>query len=321
MADIEYTHSAFDYLSISGRVGQTVEITIVTGTPPSSFNLLRPLPAGLFLANNIIQGTLLMAESAVYNVGGAGPYFIWSYQGIDYEKGGAYNILPALAEPTPPSTVNVDDLAAILAALNLGGGGGGTTTVDPNLPPPDPTGGLTGTNAEGDISVPVDFDLTTDQVFIPNGFSLPTAGEASPIALPDWAPGTFSIGSILSVKEGDRFPIAIGFLRPSELIEVGGITSIKVFARERAGERLLELSETGHVLMAGVTRYKVVLNLQSAALRSILRSYESPNGAYVDLMCEIRLTVTIPAVGSAPESVLVRTSHTFALRFEQKMGS
>ncbi|MEQ1842893.1 MAG: hypothetical protein ABL994_21035, partial [Verrucomicrobiales bacterium] len=185
----------------------------------------------------------------------------------------------------------------------------------------DPTGGLNGTNAEGDISVPIDFDLTTDQVFIPNGFSLPTAGVPSTASLADWGPGTFTIGAIMSVKENDRFPVAVGFLRPGELIEVGGISNIEIFARERAGERRFDISEAGFVQMEGVKRYKVILNLQSAGLKSILRSYESPDGAYVDLMCDIRLTVTIPGSGSGPDSVLVRTSHTFALRFEQKMGS
>lgn len=310
MADIEYTHSAYNYLTISGRVGQTVAITMDPGIG-NSWSLTGPLPAGLAVVGNIIQGTLITVQSADF-----AEYFTHDTGGGSvFDRGGSYNIVAAVT--TPPS-IAVDDLTAILAALNSGGGG--TTTVDPNLPDTDPNGSLNGTNAEGDISVPIDFDLTTDQVFIPDGYSLPTAGEASTVALPDWAPGTFSIGSIMSVKEGDRFPVAIGFLRPSELIEVGGITSIEIFARERAGEKRYDLSEAGHVLMDGVTRYKVVVNLQGTALRDILKSYESPNGAYVDLMTEIRLTVTIPADGSTPESVLVRTSHTFALRFEQKMG-
>lgn len=310
MADIEYTHSAYNYLTISGRVGQTVAITIDPGIG-SSWSLTGPLPAGLAVVGNIIQGTLIAVQSADF-----AEYFTHDTGGGSvFDRGGSYNIVAAVT--TPPS-IAVNDLTAILAALNSGDGG--TTAVDPNLPDPDPTGGLNGTNAEGDISVPIDFDLTTDQIFIPNGFSLPAAGNDVTATLPDWAPGTFTVGSIMSVKEGDRFPVAIGFLRPGELIEVGGITSIEVFARERAGEKRFDISEAGHVLMDGVKRYKVVLNLQSAGLKSILRSYESPDGAYVDLMCEIRLTVTIPAAGSAPESVLVRTSHTFALRFEQKMG-
>lgn len=318
MADIEFTHTGYGLLQISGRVGQTVSIT-VDGGPNATYAtvFLKPLPVGLIYdyTTDLITGTLLTTESHSY-IDADGP-MLRKYDGLGVmvDVDGQVDVIAAV---TTPASVAVDDLTAILAAINTGGEG--ATTVDPNLPDTDPNGSLNGTNAEGDISVPIDFDLTTDQVFIPDGYSLPTAGEASTVALPDWAKGTFSIGSIMSVKEGDRFPVAIGFLRPSELIEVGGITSIEIFARERAGEKRYDLSEAGYVLMDGVTRYKVILNLQGAALKDILKSYESPNGAYVDLMTEIRLTVTIPAAGSAPESVLVRTSHTFALRFEQKMG-
>jgi hypothetical protein len=321
MADIEFTHSGYGLLQISGRVGQTVAITLDGGPgSPASTVFTQPLPVGLIYdyTADLISGTLLAVESHSY-IGAEGP-MLQKYNGVGgmTDVDGQVDILPALVTP---STISLEDLTAILEALNPPDSGGGTTTPDPNLPVPDPNGGLNGTNAEGDISVPIDFDLTTRQVFIPNGYSLPAAGEESKVDLPDWAPGTFSIGAIMSVKENDRFPVALGCLRPAELIEVGGLTNIEFFARERAGERRFDISESGFVQMEGVMRYKVILNLQSAGLKSILKSYESVNGAYVDLMCEIRLTITIPAVGSGEDSILVRTSHTFALRFEQKMGS
>ena len=312
MADIQFTFDepADSILQFTGRVGQTVQITLDI-TSATSYRLNLPLPAGLTLDSGVISGTLMQSETLSYPTDG--DVFI----NVIGASGNIFGYMVVLPATTSASLTTNDVTTIIEAAL---GTGDEASTSSASTPTPDPNGYLTGTNAAGDISIPVDFDLETDQVFIPNAPALPTAGEESTAALPDWAPGTFSVGSIISVKEDDRFPLAIGFLRPSELIEVGNLTSIEVFARERAGETRYDISEAGQTKMSNLNRYKVILNLQGQPLKDILNSYESPDGAYVDLMAEIRLTVTIPAAGSAPESILQRTSHTFALRFEQKMG-
>lgn len=309
-------------LQFTGRVGQTVAITLDIGDA-TTYTLNRPLPAGLTLDGALIAGTLMREEVLLYDkiddegVTDSDDYLL-GHNGTTITSNALLPAYMVVLPATTPASLSTSDVTTIInAAL---GNGSTTTTASASGPTPDENGYLNGTNAAGDISIPVDFDLETDQVFIPNAPALPTAGEDSPIALPDWAPGTFSTGSIISVKEDDRFPLAIGFLRPGELIQVGNLTSIEIFARERAGERRFDISESGYTLMSNVKRYKVILNLQGQTLKDVLKSYESPNGAYVDLMTEIRMTVTIPAAGSAPESVLQRTSHTFALRFEQKMG-
>lgn len=311
MADIQFTFDKTGLLQFTGRVGETVEITLaIPGA--AAYSQVSPLPAGLTLNGSTISGTLLREEVISYD--GTTEYLLVT-TGAPSSTVGAYMVVLPV---TTAASLTTDDVTDIIAAAL--GTSSDSDAASTSTPTPDPNGYLTGTNAAGDISIPVDFDLETDQIFIPNAPALPTAGEESTAALPDWAPGTFSVGSIISVKEDDRFPLAIGFLRPGELIEVGNLTSIEIFARERAGETRYDISEAGHTKMSNLNRYKVILNLQGTELRNVLNTYESPDGAYVDLMAEIRLTVTIPAAGSAPESVLQRTSHTFALRFEQKMG-
>ena len=320
MADIEFTHTGYGLLQISGRVGQTVAITI-DGGPNSTYAtvFLKPLPVGLIYdwTTDLITGTLLSEESHSY-IDADGP-MLRKYNGV----GGMTDVdgqVDVLAAVVTPNTLTLEEVAALIAAMNPGSGGG-TPPPGPNLPQPDPDGALNGTNAEGDISQTIDWDLESRQILVPNGFDLPTAGEPSPIALPDWAPATFSVKSIMSVTEKDRFPLALGFLRPAELILVGGLTKIEIFARERAGERWFNLLEDGFVEMENVKRYKVMMNLKSAALRGLLKSYESPNGAYVDLISQVRATITIPGSGSGSDSVIERSSQIFALRFDQNIGS
>lgn len=323
MADIEYTFENYrNQLTVYGRVGQSVQITFdVPEATTGYFAGNGVLPPGLqWESPDKIVGTLLVAGEYLPSGGNYGGWANYNTPIVDPSDGATYYGVSGTwtideAVESPATTSEILDLLQRLVDLN---DGNGVDVSGSNPVTPDGTQYLTPANAENELAIEVDFDLITDQVLIPDVPTLPAAGVPSTATLPDWAPGTFTIGSIISVKEGDRFPLAIGFNRRGTLQEFENLTSIEIIAKEFAGEDKINLEEGDPTKMQDLNRYKVMLDLAQADLTDILDSYESPDGAYVDLMCEIRMTVDNTVSGGS-SNIQTRTSHTFALRFEQNL--
>jgi hypothetical protein len=322
MADVIFTHDNQGVLNVGARVGDNVEITLnvpIANTTGTNYSAVGVLPAGLILTNGVISGTPLQSGT-FSSLSSDGSTF-----GIRYQQGstgGLFYFGFSFTILSQAETVSTEALASIAKSLGVGSDDNDDGTDSSSSLQFDPDGFLDAVNAQGEIAIELDFDLISDQAIVPDVPALPAQGEESPIALPDWAAGTFSTGSIISVKEDDRFCLAIGFLRRGALQELDNIASLEIFCRVNAEERSIKITEgdglSSFVKMTSLNRYKVVLDLDNAQLKQILKSNIKPSGGYVDLMAEIKVVLDV-GEGSASET-LERKSHTFAIRYAQKMS-
>lgn len=97
--------------------------------------------------------------------------------------------------------------------------------------------------------------------------------------------------AVFLVKEGDRFPVAIGFTRDGVLQDLD-LRTLKAYASEFAPDEPNDLLESFTKVGEGdETRFYSTMAITESLWEGILSNYEEDQGTYVDTLAEIEYTV------------------------------
>jgi hypothetical protein len=100
--------------------------------------------------------------------------------------------------------------------------------------------------------------------------------------------------AVLLVKEGDRFPVSIGFTRDGVLQDLT-LRSLRMKCKEFEPDAVLALLE-GDFTKTGsgdTTRFESVLNVKERAFAGVLSNYEEDFGTYLDALAEIEFSILV----------------------------
>jgi len=138
-----------------------------------------------------------------------------------------------------------------------------------------------------DIGIPINFDIITGAITIlgiPDGFVFGppiTAFRSEGLQQP-----------IMRVKQGDRFPVDIGFIRDGVLqdLELG---TLKIKAKEFAPDQELTLTNQAWEKQntGKFTRYRTIMHMEKAVWQAALSNYEQDSDIYFESLAEIEMTV------------------------------
>ncbi len=160
------------------------------------------------------------------------------------------------------------------------------------------------------LEVPIDFDLITGKVSIPGLALGPAVLQENLATQGDEAAGVPESKAVLPVKLGDRFPMAVGFMK--ELASQGAVLKeLNVAVKEYDTEKAFALNTgTDMVEVSGDTgpRYRTIISLDRAKLKNVVASYANIAGTYVPMLAEIEAVLEFAPdlyTGNDVESFLI----------------
>lgn len=139
---------------------------------------------------------------------------------------------------------------------------------------------------EGEITIEINVDLITGGVSVIGmdgaEFGPPTAEKRD----------DGYNRAVMLVKEGDRFPVSIGFTRDGVLQDLD-LRSLKMRCKEFEPDGILGLlesafSKTGE---GDKTRFASVMNIKEGTFAGVLSNYEEDDGTYLDALSEIEFSI------------------------------
>lgn len=100
--------------------------------------------------------------------------------------------------------------------------------------------------------------------------------------------------AVMLVKDGDRFPVSIGFTRDGVLQDLD-LATLRMKAKEFEPEGALNLLDDNFekVGEGASTRYKSVINVEHDQFAAILSNYEADSGTYFDALAEIEISILV----------------------------
>lgn len=144
------------------------------------------------------------------------------------------------------------------------------------------------TSIEDDITIEINFDLITGKVIVVG------MGEA------DFSPPTVTKReeglrrAAMLIKEGDRFPVSVGFTRDGILQDLD-IETLRLKCKEFEPDASVGLFEGSFTKVGAgrLTRYTTVMNVKENLLAGILSNYEEDFGTYFDALAEIEFSILV----------------------------
>jgi len=140
-----------------------------------------------------------------------------------------------------------------------------------------------------ETAVEMDIDVITGKVTV---LGVESVDWSPPLATP--APSLLR-RALLLIQPGERFRALVGFVRQGRLQDLE-IETLQLLAKEYATESSISLN--GGVFekvgSGDLTRYRTIVDVNTATWSSLLSSYEAETGTYHDALGQVRYTLGTP---------------------------
>ena len=119
---------------------------------------------------------------------------------------------------------------------------------------------------------------------------------------------------VVHVKRGDKFPVALSFMKEGEIIDLP-VTAIAMVCKEFEPDTKIILTPDEYLVKEGsgnTARWLVLLDLTDTTLSALLSGYEEDQGTALQALCEFEVTFDSD-LGDEEPVESVRSSATFTL--------
>lgn len=144
------------------------------------------------------------------------------------------------------------------------------------------------------LTIPIDIDVVTGKVTI-DGATVTQVIQKN-LASPEGSPESTAV---IAVKEGDRFPVSIGWFR-NGVAQMATMEELNIGVKEFEPDALVTLDEGEFVQIRTGSSYRYYTNIyiDPDLTGPILSNYEEDEGTFLDLLCEIEGVFTYQAISS-----------------------